>query len=650
MQTFISYRGVANSLFTSALLLLMFGSVAFAAGAAGNAGTANRAAAQKIDIVRDPTDIPAPVGNRAASLVRITLVAREVVGELDPASGTSYRYWTFNGKVPGPMLRARQGDTIEVTLRNDASSHMVHSVDFHAAIGPGGGAALSQVLPGQTKTFTFQATTPGLFVYHCGTPMIADHIANGMYGLILVEPAGGLPHMDHEYYVMQGEIYTNAAKGKLGLQQFSEPKPLQETPEYFVFNGAVDALTKEHPLTAKTGETVRIFFGDAGPNASSSLHVVGEIFTNDYELGSLTSPPLHDVQTANVPPGGAALLELKTVVPGQFNLMDHAMARMAKGLMASLQVNGPAVAQVMHPGPAADIAPAQAAEVMGETEADTNAAPVGVPMQPVSSQAPLAMNGMGMEAPESALASPRVLNSDRPVGKQTSHSARASAGGLDGCLTLAGGTARLTVFHSRRSYRLEPRYMLLHDNPLAFAENANALVHVTGHVESQHAAPVFIVDSIDQLAPTCDERVSIAQLRAAKAAKEAHMVATSGTSNATVGMGDMSFQPAEVVITAGQQVTWKNTSAVVHNVVAEASQAVNAADVQLPRGAKPFASSLLQSGQTFTRKFDVPGTYRYVCTFHEGNGMKGIVIVRPATRVDMASARQPGKAKTGSSD
>ena len=140
------------------------------------------------------------------------------MGTLDPSAGTTYRYWTFNGKVPGPMIRVRQGDTVEVTLRNDASSHMAHSVDFHAALGPGGGAAFTQAIPGQSKTFTFQATTPGLFVYHCGTPMIAEHIANGMYGLILVEPEGGLPPVDHEYYVMQGEIYTTAAKGKAGMQ------------------------------------------------------------------------------------------------------------------------------------------------------------------------------------------------------------------------------------------------------------------------------------------------------------------------------------------------------------------------------------------------------------------------------------------------
>src|SRR5690242_1895218 len=151
-----------------------------------------------VDIVRDPSDVPPSVGNRQPGVVHMTLTAEEVVGTLDPTAGTSYRYWTFNRKVPGPMVRVRQGDTVEVTLRNAADSHMAHSVDFHAALGPGGGAAFTQAVPGQSKTFTFQATTPGLFVYHCGTPMIAEHIANGMYGLILVEPDGGLATVDHE--------------------------------------------------------------------------------------------------------------------------------------------------------------------------------------------------------------------------------------------------------------------------------------------------------------------------------------------------------------------------------------------------------------------------------------------------------------------
>ena len=304
------------------------------------------------DIVRDPSDLPPPVGDRAPAVVKVTLTSKELVGALDPASGTTYRYWTFDGKVPAPFIRVRQGDTLQVTLVNPRDSTMVHSIDFHAAIGPGGGAELTQVPPGQSKTFTFQATTPGLFVYHCGSPMIAQHIANGMYGLILVEPDGGMPHVDHEYYLMQGEIYTTAPKGKSGLQQFSAENLMAENPQYYVFNGAVDAITKEYPLQANEGETVRIYFGNAGPNATASEHMVGEIFTRFYQFGSLASPPLAGIQTATVPPGGAAIFEVKASNAGQFTLMDHAISRMEKGNMAILQVKGQENTALMHAGPA----------------------------------------------------------------------------------------------------------------------------------------------------------------------------------------------------------------------------------------------------------------------------------------------------------
>ncbi len=351
-------------------LLLIAGSKTTIAQATSHAGH-TAASARPIDIVRDPIDVPPPVANRGPAVVRVTLTAKEVLGTLDPSAGTTYRYWTFNGKVPGPMIRVRQGDTVEVTLQNDPSSHMAHSVDFHAALGPGGGAALSQTIPGQSKTFTFKATTAGLFVYHCGTPMIAEHMANGMYGLILVEPEDGLSHVDREYYIVQGEIYTAEPKGKEGLQQFSAVKLMAEKPEYFVFNGAVDALTTEHPMPAKVGETVRVFFGNAGPNQTSSSHVVGEIFTKVYQDGSLTSAPLTDVQTAGVPSGAAAIFEFAAKKPGKFALMDHAISRMAKGNMAVFDVSGPDDLALMHSGPASgEDSQSATASISGITPAD----------------------------------------------------------------------------------------------------------------------------------------------------------------------------------------------------------------------------------------------------------------------------------------
>jgi nitrite reductase (NO-forming) len=289
-------------------------------------------------ISREATDLPPPISARAPQVVRVDLITVELEGRL--AEGATFGYWTFNGKVPGPFLRVRVGDTVEVHLKNAADSSMIHSVDFHAATGPGGGAAATQADPGHEKMVKFKALVPGIYVYHCATPMVAHHIANGMYGLILVEPEGGLPPVDHELYVMQGEIYTEAAFGQRGSQEFSVEKLLQERPEYFVFNGSVGALSKLHPMKAKVGDTVRIFFGVGGPNYTSSFHVIGEIFDRVYSLGDLQSPPARGVQTVTVPAGGATIVEFKLDVPGNYILVDHALSRAERGLVGILQVEG----------------------------------------------------------------------------------------------------------------------------------------------------------------------------------------------------------------------------------------------------------------------------------------------------------------------
>lgn len=290
------------------------------------------------DVSRPPDDLPAPLDQSEPQSVRLDLETVEVLGRL--ADGTGYSYWTFNGKVPGPFLRVRVGDTVEVHLKNAASSTMMHSVDFHAVTGPGGGAVATQTLPGEETSFTFKALNPGLFVYHCATPMVAQHISNGMYGLILVEPEEGLPPVDREFYVMQGEVYTQEPIGQTGANTFSQEKLLNETPEYFVFNGSVGALTAAHPLQANVGETVRIFFGVGGPNYVSSFHVIGEIFDRVYETASLTAPPLTDVQTTLVPTGGATMVEFTLNVPGRYILVDHSLSRLERGLAGFLFAEG----------------------------------------------------------------------------------------------------------------------------------------------------------------------------------------------------------------------------------------------------------------------------------------------------------------------
>jgi nitrite reductase (NO-forming) len=247
------------------------------------------------------------------------------------------------------MLRVRQGDTVELALTNSADSKATHSIDLHAVTGPGGGAKVMQVPPGETGSFRFQALNPGVYVYHCATPMVAHHIASGMYGLIVVEPPGGYPKVDREFYVMQGDFYPAGKRGQAGQHEFSLDKMLAEHPEYVLFNGAVGALTGDGALKAKVGETVRIFFGVGGPNLTSSFHVIGEIFDRVWMEGA--AEPLTNVQTTMVPAGGAAVVDVTLQVPGNYTLVDHSLGRLEKGAAGVLTVEGPenqAVFQSIH--------------------------------------------------------------------------------------------------------------------------------------------------------------------------------------------------------------------------------------------------------------------------------------------------------------
>lgn len=301
-----------------------------------------------VSIVKDPTEVGDPVGNRGPTTVKFTLEAKEVLGVLDAATKTTFKYWTFNGTVPGPMLRARVGDTVEITLKNDKNSDMIHNVDLHAVWGQGGGAALTNVAPGEEKTFTFKATSPGLFVYHCATPVIPQHISSGMYGMILIEPAGGLPKVDKEFYVMQGEIYT---EGEGTNKEFSMHHMMDEDPQYVVFNGSAAALAG-HPMKAKVGDNVRIFFGVGGPNLTSSFHIIGAIFDKVWHEGSIESTPLTNVQTTMVPAAGSTIVEMKLRVPAKFILVDHSLTRLQKGAVAILQAEGPDQPELFHAGKA----------------------------------------------------------------------------------------------------------------------------------------------------------------------------------------------------------------------------------------------------------------------------------------------------------
>jgi len=308
--------------------------------------TPARVAALPAGLNRSPQpQIALPVGPREPELVSFELESREITGLLD--EGVGYTLWTFGGTVPGPMLRVRQGDLVELTFKNAPDSAVTHSIDLHAVTGPGGGATLTQMAPGGSAGFRFQALNPGVYVYHCATPMVAHHIANGMYGLIVVEPRGGLRPVDQEFYVMQGDFYLEGARGEQGLRGFSMDKMLDERPDYVLFNGAVGALAGEQALKAQVGDTVRVFFGAGGPNLSSSFHVIGEIFDRVYPEGA--TEPLTNVQTTLVPAGGAAIVEFKVDVPGRYILVDHSLGRLEKGAAGFLQVDGPDAAEIFQP-------------------------------------------------------------------------------------------------------------------------------------------------------------------------------------------------------------------------------------------------------------------------------------------------------------
>lgn len=287
---------------------------------------------------------PARQAPDADGIVRITLETREVVAKL--ADGTAYTFWTFDGTVPGPMVRVREGHTVEVTLTNAEDSTMSHSVDFHAVTGPGGGAKATQTKPGESTSFTFKAIDPGVYVYHCATPHIPSHVANGMYGLIVVEPKDGWPAVDREFYVVESEWYTTGDRGDGGLQSLSLEKMEDEDPEYFTLNGQVGALTGEGAMMANVGETVRIFFG-VGGGVPSSFHVIGEVFDTVYMDGN--DATTHNRQTILVPAAGSAMVDFKLEVPGDYALVDHTLTRaIDKGAVGILHVDGPEDHAIYH--------------------------------------------------------------------------------------------------------------------------------------------------------------------------------------------------------------------------------------------------------------------------------------------------------------
>ncbi len=284
-----------------------------------------------------PPNVPPPLKRDAAKVI----VELEVVEkEMQISEGVNYTFWTFGGTVPGSFIRVRQGDEVEFHLQNHPDNKMPHNIDLHAVTGPGGGATSSFTAPGHETQFTFAALKPGVYVYHCATAPVGMHIANGMYGLILVEPPEGLPPVDREYYVMQGDFYTVGKYREKGHQPFDMQKAIEENATYVLFNGAEGSLTGDKALTAKVGERVRLFVGNGGPNLVSSFHVIGEMFDHvNVEGGSMVN---EDVQTTLIPAGGAVMVDFVVDVTGTFILVDHSIFRtFNKGALGMLRVDGP---------------------------------------------------------------------------------------------------------------------------------------------------------------------------------------------------------------------------------------------------------------------------------------------------------------------
>ncbi|MBI2935200.1 MAG: nitrite reductase, copper-containing [Chloroflexi bacterium] len=289
-----------------------------------------------------PPNVPPPIIRDRTALVIVNLEATERVAELAP--GVQYKFWGFNGTTPGPLIRVRQGDVVQINLTNPRGNALPHNIDLHAVNGPGGGAAVTNAVPGETKSFEFRALAPGAYVYHCAMSPVPLHIGNGMYGLIVVEPEGGLPKVDREFYVMQGDFYP---AGDQGVRELSLDKLLSERPEYVVFNGSTTSLVGDSALQANVGERVRLFFGVGGPNLVSSFHVIGEIFDKVYPESA--SEPASNIQTTLVPAGGATMVEFTLDTAGTYLLVDHSIGRVLKGAAGQLVAKGEEKAEVFRP-------------------------------------------------------------------------------------------------------------------------------------------------------------------------------------------------------------------------------------------------------------------------------------------------------------
>src|SRR5579885_3410803 len=311
-------------------MLLVIALLVVALGAPGktSAPTATQQVKQALAPAHSTYNAQAPVtpqGDR----VDIHLVVKEALISIAP--GVAYHAWTFNGTVPGPVLRVRQGQTVHFTLTNDGS--MPHSIDFHAAQTPWN-VNYQPIAPGKSLSFDWQANYPGVFMYHCGAPLTIAHMANGMYGAIIVDPAAGWTPAQ-EYVLVQSEFYT--AKAPDGSYYLDLSKTMKGTPDYVVFNGYANQY-KDAPLQSKAGERIRLFIIDAGPTLFSAFHVIGTIFSDTYADGNPANH-MQGNQTVTIPPGGGYVVELTIPDPGLYPFVTHSFTAVGLGAVGVIQVS-----------------------------------------------------------------------------------------------------------------------------------------------------------------------------------------------------------------------------------------------------------------------------------------------------------------------
>jgi nitrite reductase (NO-forming) len=266
----------------------------------------------------------------SGAVVPIHITLKDVTTQIAP--GVKFTAWTFDGGAPGPVIHVRQGQTVKITLTNDGA--IPHSIDFHAArIAPN--KAFTDAMPGKSFSFSFKAADPGVFMYHCGTAPVLAHIANGMYGAIVVDPATPLRQADKEYVLVAGEWYLNGP-GFPKAAYLDMAKAHAMMPDWVTFNGYANQY-KDHPLTAKPGDLVRFYVVDAGPSLTTAFHVVGTIFDRAYVNGDMTQFQ-RGVQTVDVPAGGGGVFETRITQPGLYPFVSHSFASVDMGEVGILKV------------------------------------------------------------------------------------------------------------------------------------------------------------------------------------------------------------------------------------------------------------------------------------------------------------------------